>query len=183
MIAAIKEICIFVIIAQAVMFFVPGNSYMKYVRVLVGIMMILKITEPIFGLFLDEEKEQEIRERILELEENIDLSSEGFETEDRTMSIYESIEEELKNRLSECESGYEVSDVSITDENKLLVTLFVKEAETKEERSIQIAPVAIGDSAAREVSVSPETEEELKTLFADCIGVEKESIELAYTSA
>ena len=41
MVEAIKEICIFVIIAQAVMFFVPGNAYMKYVRILVGILMIL----------------------------------------------------------------------------------------------------------------------------------------------
>ena len=60
MVAAVKEICIFVMIAQAVMFFVPSNSYMKYVRILVGVMMILKITEPVFGLFLDEERENAV---------------------------------------------------------------------------------------------------------------------------
>ena len=41
MISAIKEICIFMIIAQAILFFVPGTSYGKYVRLLVGMMLIL----------------------------------------------------------------------------------------------------------------------------------------------
>ena len=43
MISAIRDICIFMIIAQTILYFVPGDSYMKYVRVLVGIMMILKV--------------------------------------------------------------------------------------------------------------------------------------------
>ena len=40
MVSVVKEICIFMIVAQAVLFFVPGSVYVKYVRVLVGIMMI-----------------------------------------------------------------------------------------------------------------------------------------------
>ncbi len=123
MVAAMKEICIFVIIAQAIMFFVPGNAYMKYVRVLVGIMMILKITEPIFGLFLDEEKEWEITERILLLEQNMDIENDALEAGDNRMGIYESIEEELKIRLNQCNCGYEVLDAELTEDQKLLVTL------------------------------------------------------------
>ncbi len=181
MVAAIKEICIFVIIAQAIMFFVPGNSYMRYVRILVGIMMILKITEPIFGLFLDEEKEQEIRERVLLLEQNIDLGSSTFEVEDNKMGIYESIEEELKNRLNECGSSYDVLDVSITKEQKLVVTLARKEIREKRENMIQIEQVVIGDSELQDSRVeNGDEEEKLKKLFESSIGVDAGRIEIVY---
>lgn len=181
MVAAIKEICIFVIIAQAIMFFVPGNSYMKYVRVLVGIMMILKITEPIFGLFLDEEKEQEIANRILLLEQNIDLNSDVFELEDNTMGIYESIEEELKTRLNESGSGYEVLDVAITEEKKLLVMLAEKGTGEQGESVIRIDPVTIGNSTSKESGTEKKTDEEkLKKLFGSCIGVDAERIEIVF---
>ena len=81
MVAAVKEICIFVMIAQAVMFFVPSNSYMKYVRILVGVMMILKITEPVFGLFLDEEREKEISRQIMLFSQEINIADERIEIE------------------------------------------------------------------------------------------------------
>lgn len=178
MVAAIKEICIFVIIAQAIMFFVPGNAYMKYVRVLVGIMMILKITEPIFGLFLDEEKEREIAERILLLEQNIDIESEALEAKDNSMGIYESIEEELKTRLNECECGYEVLDVSLTGEQKLLVTL--KEEEKEAAEAIRIEAVEIGGSKAYGEGPGEEKEQELKVLFQSCIGVDAGRIEFVF---
>ena len=179
MVAAIKEICIFVIIAQAIMFFVPNNSYMKYVRVLVGIMMILKITEPIFGLFLDEEREQEIEKRILLLEQNIDLNSNAFEFEDNTMGIYESIEEELKIRLNECGSGYEILDVVITEENKLIVTISHKETKDGDENTIWIEQIMIGNTASEESGAEKE-KEELKKLFENCIGVDAERIEIVF---
>lgn len=181
MVAAIKEICIFVIIAQAIMFFVPDNSYMKYVRVLVGIMMILKITEPIFGLFLDEEKEQEIADRILLLEQNMNLNSDAFVAEDNVMGIYESIEEELKARLKESGCGYEILDVVITKDNNLLVTLAGKKNEGQGESVIQIEPVTIGNSTSGNSKEEKETdEEELKKLFASCIGVDAERIRIVF---
>lgn len=181
MVAAIKEICIFVIIAQAIMFFVPDNSYMKYVRVLVGIMMILKITEPILGLFLDEEKEQEIAEQILLLEQNMDLNSDAFEVEDNIMGIYESIEEELKVRLKESGSGYEILAVAITEDNNLLITLADKETEEQGDSVIQIDPVTIGNSTSGNSGTEKKTEkEELKKLFGSCIGVDAERIEIVF---
>ena len=64
MVSVVKEICIFMIVAQAVLFFVPGSVYVKYVRVLVGIMMIMGITGPLFGLFLSEDKKLEIGQTI-----------------------------------------------------------------------------------------------------------------------
>lgn len=180
MVAAMKEICIFVIIAQAIMFFVPGNAYMKYVRVLVGIMMILKITEPIFGLFLDEEKEWEITERILLLEQNMDIENDALEAGDNRMGIYESIEEELKIRLNQCNCGYEVLDAELTEDQKLLVTLKSEKKNTAE--AIQIEAVEIGRGKEESKGPGEEKEQELKELFQSCIGVDAGRIELVFDS-
>lgn len=176
MVGAIKEICIFVIIAQAVMFFVPGNSYMKYVRILVGILMILKITEPILGLILDEEKEKEIRDRILLLEQDIDLSSELLNLEDNRMGIYESITDELKSQLNDCESGYEVIDAEITENQKLVITVREMERQEKDENGIQIETIVIGGNASQRSNISKEKEKELKEVFGKSISVDPESI-------
>ena len=96
MISAIKEICIFMIIAQAILFFVPGTSYGKYVRLLVGMMLILRITEPLFGIFLSEEKQLEIRERISDLEQIIHRQEAELVLEDNGAVIGREIEEEIK---------------------------------------------------------------------------------------
>ena len=95
MISAIKEICIFMIIAQAILFFVPGTSYGKYVRLLVGMMLILRITEPLFGIFLSEEKQLEIRERISDLEQIIHRQEAEIVLEDNVEVIGREIEEEI----------------------------------------------------------------------------------------
>lgn len=180
MVAVMKEICIFVMIAQAVMFFVPGDSYMKYVRILVGILMILKITEPVLGLILDEEKEKEISERIWRLEQEIDLKSNELELTDNSRGIYEGIKEELKKRLNDCESGYEVLDVELTEDQKLVIRLASKEAGEPKENMIQIEPVVIGKEAAQDGKREPEEEEELKKIFGSCMSVEAERIEIVF---
>ncbi len=50
MLEIIKEIGIFIVIAQAVLYFVPGESYVKYVKVIIGIIMIAKIAQPVLAL-------------------------------------------------------------------------------------------------------------------------------------
>ncbi len=180
MVGAVKEICIFVIIAQAVMFFVPGTSYMKYVRILVGILMILKITEPLFGLFLDEEKEREISERIALLEQNMELNAAELKIEDNRTEIYGSVTEELKNKLNNCESGYKVLNVELTKDQRIIITIAAEEAENSSENKIQIDPVVIGGNSTQNYEVSEEKEEELKAIFGESISVDAEKIEVVF---
>lgn len=54
MIEMIKEIGIFIVIAQAVLYFVPSENYVKYVKVIVGILMIVKIAGPILSFEAEE---------------------------------------------------------------------------------------------------------------------------------
>ena len=118
MISIMKEICIFMIIVQGILCFVPGNAYMKYVRILVGIILILRISEPLFQLFAKEDVKQEIEWEVSELKKSIALGQQELEIEDCKMGIYSSIEEELKERLGKCESDYEIRKVELLrDEN------------------------------------------------------------------
>ncbi len=178
MFSAIKEICIFVLAAQAVLLFVPGDSYMKYVRILVGIMMILKITEPIFGLFLDEEKQQEIRDRVSLLVQSMEVGGRELETGEPDMEIYEEIERELKNRLNQCESGYEVLDVTFTDDRKLAITLTTKkESAQAAGDGIRVEPVVIGEGSSSERGKDGD---EIRKIFEDCTGIDGDRMEIIW---
>lgn len=179
MVGAIKEICIFVIIAQAIMFFVPGNSYMKYVRILVGILMILKITEPVFDLFLDGEKEKEISEGIMRLEQNIDLNTGKLTLKDNCVEIYGEITDELKSRLNECDSGYKVLEVELTNDQRTIITVEAKEETGSVGDKIQIEPVIIGEGT-QDYEPAQEKTEELKQIFGKSISVDAEKIEIVF---
>ncbi len=100
MVSAIKDICIFMIIVQAVMYFAPGGSYEKYIKILIGILMILRITEPVLGFFMDGEAKMEIQRRAMALQEELKVREwELVELEGQRLEVYSSIEEELKEEL------------------------------------------------------------------------------------
>lgn len=182
MVSVIKEICIFIIIAQAILFFVPGRSYVKYVRILVGIIMILKMTEPIFALVLNEDKQQEIKDRIQMLEDRMDLESENIGLEESEIGIYESLENELKSRLDQCESDYDIVGVRFSEEiysgtdyggnEEIIITVSEKGASS--ESTIRIDPVRLDEGKAPDL----EKEEELKSMYGTCIGVDTDRIKI-----
>lgn len=103
MVSAVKDICIFMIIVQAVLCFAPNAAYEKYIRVLVGVLIILRITEPLFGIFLKEETRAEIQNRVTALQE--ELENQKFEIKDQDMEIYRIVEEELRRKVEESEDG------------------------------------------------------------------------------
>jgi len=201
MISIIKNICIFMIIAQAVLFFVPDGAYMKYVRILVGIFIILRITEPLFGFLMDEDREEEMKERIREWEAGIEYESYDLEIEDGSMGIYSGIEEELKEKLDQCESDYQVKKVELVkdlsgDNMEVVVTVSPKQEvnavsgeNIKNIERIQIAPVVIGDEEEENAGAGdPHGEgetydgelEKLKELYGAYIGADPERMEIRW---
>ena len=58
MLEAIKNACIFLLIAQILMVLVPEEAYAKYVRVLVSLILILKITQPFLILISGREAQE-----------------------------------------------------------------------------------------------------------------------------
>lgn len=186
MILAVREICIFMIIAQAVMFFVPSGSYMKYVRVLVGILMILRITEPILTFLADDGTGQEIQGRMQELWDG--MSGEGGEisVEDGGLGIYRGIEEELMTRLKQCPGDFEVQEVKLLDEEgQVMITVAPRSVteETGGREKIIIGPVVLGEEEPEGVQAkeaAEEKDEELRELYGGSIGVSPERIKIRY---
>ena len=65
MLEAIKNACIFLLIAQILMVLVPEEAYAKYVRVLVSLILILKITQP-FLILISVREAQEVMQANVE---------------------------------------------------------------------------------------------------------------------
>ena len=191
MVSVVKEICIFMIVAQAVLFFVPGSVYVKYVRVLVGIMMIMGITGPLFGLFLSEDKKLEIGQKIEALEAGIRSEENVFAVPDSRQDIYRAVEQELKERLEAGGGKYRVLDAEVA-EDKVVIT--VEEAESGRERdfrdeekqvTIQIEPIRIGEENEKEAGALGQAVPDsdilaLKELYGSRIGVAGENIEIIF---
>ncbi|MCI8615695.1 MAG: stage III sporulation protein AF [Lachnospiraceae bacterium] len=186
MVGIIKEICIFMIIAQAVLFFVPGNSYDKYVRILVGIIMILRFIEPLFPLLAEDGIRLEIENQMAILEQQMagiyDAGREdGGEIKDSETEVYKSMEEEIKRQLRADESNYDVTGVRFTENVRqgkegsrgadIIVT--VKEKQSGEVGNIQVEKVKLGENEGEKTP-----EEGLKEMYANRIGIEAQRLEI-----
>ena len=75
------------------------GSYEKYIKILIGILMILRITEPVLGFFMDGEAKMEIQRRAMALQEELKVREWEVELEGQRLEVYSSIEEELKEEL------------------------------------------------------------------------------------
>ncbi len=116
MLSVIKEIGIFIVIAQAILYFVPGDTYVKYVKILIGIMMIAKMISPVFSLL----SENGIEEIILQGEALLrELENTGEECVESSMygEIYIEIGKEIENKLNQNPAeGYDVEQVKVMQE-------------------------------------------------------------------
>lgn len=129
----IGQIGVFMICAQAVVHFRPKEAYGKYLRLLLGIMVLVQIFSPIYGLFFDREGES--------LEENI----RGFQ-------------EELEESMREAAERSAISDLQLEDMSlKMLQEIWgqtnaegaeetdgTEIAETKENHAVEVPDVEIG---------------------------------------
>ena len=176
MISVIKEICIFMIIAQAILFFVPGSSYGKYVRLLVGVMLILRLIEPLFGIILKEERQVEIQERIREMEQAVHVQSRELVLEDSESIVKGGIEEELKKKLEASDGTYRIVDVGLGQEKDKIIITISEEREPENTGEIVIEPVQVGGEGQEDEM----EKEELKALYGSCLGVEAEKVEIIW---
>lgn len=116
MLSVIKEIGIFIVIAQAILYFVPGDTYVKYVKILIGIMMIAKMISSVFSLL----SENGIEEIILQGEALLrELENTGEECVESSMygEIYIEIGKEIENNLNQNPAeGYDVEQVKVMQE-------------------------------------------------------------------
>lgn len=195
MIAAFQKTCAFMLAAQAILFFVPGKSYAKYVRVLVGIIMILQICNPLFDFFLSEDKYRQILQQGEEIEKEIDRIWNDSNIEESSMGIYDGIENELKERLSSAVLEYEVVQVGLLDgegkalregrmgnqAEKIVVSVRKKQAGTGIRiEAVQVCAEKAGEETGYGEPLPGSEESRLKKLFGACMDVEPQRIEIRF---
>ena len=167
MVSAVKDICIFMIIVQAVLCFTPSSSYEKYIRVLVGILLILRITEPVFGIFLKEETKAEIQNRVMALQEELENQEWQIEVGKQDVGIYSSIEEELKRKIEGCGDGNTVRAVELNG-------MDFDETPEVSKSGIQITVTVIPQADGEKETAR------LQELYGNCLGVMPEQIMIEY---
>lgn len=184
MIEMIKEVGIFIVIAQAVLYLVPGENYEKYVKVIVGIIMIAKMVQPVLTLFSEDAVSDSLdafleqSDTIFEIPEEI----EELALEDKETVILEEIETEMEQRLKENPiEGYRAKELMISREPtgeaaKIIIT--VSKEEGGENAEIKIEKVVIGEERKENTDIPEKEEEALKEYYGQILGIAPQQIEI-----
>lgn len=182
MIEMIKEIGIFIVIAQALLYFVPGQSYAKYVKAVIGIVMIAKLADPVLSLFTDNTTDRVLEEAMKQSYSFLDQQESGmFESaKDRGQTmLLSAIEEELKQKLKESSlNGYEVKNVLVkSNDSGEVQGIAITVCTSMEEREkIRIEKVTAGQEKKKKLT--KDEEEELKKYYGMILEIPPEQIEI-----
>lgn len=154
----IKETGIFVVIAQALLYFVPGEAYVKYVKVLIGIILILQIAGPFLQLADADMTENLIQDGMLLFQE----ADESYKEVAKALpyqGICEEIGPEIKEILSkEAENGYLPKEVNfIQKKEDFFLEITVEKWQVRGEENLMSL-------------------EELAAYYGDILGMKKENI-------
>lgn len=198
-----KRIAVFTVVAQTILHFRPNKSYEKYLKMLIGIMLLAIFTVPLMELF----QENSIREYELLLEGYEKSIDRMYETSDFTLNLKEetylyTLEEEIKDRFNIISKNYDytvetvnlsgVSDLyedngkaDVVREGCVEVTL---KARNDGISTVQVDKIKLQGDKTK--SVSNEIPEDgnkdmkmLRSLFAESIGIPEKSVRIILKSA
>ncbi len=99
MLEAIKNACIFLFIAQLLMALVPEETYAKYVRVLVSLILILKITQPLLSLVSGRETREVIQANVEQLCVELSVRELPSSMQSKTGVLYEHMTEYIAGQI------------------------------------------------------------------------------------
>ncbi len=99
MLEAIKNACIFLFIAQILMVLVPEETYAKYVRVLVSLILILKITQPLLSLVSGRETWEVIQANVEQLCVELSVRELPSSMQSKTGVLYEHMTEYIAGQI------------------------------------------------------------------------------------
>lgn len=107
MFEGIKDACIFLLVAQILLILVPEETYAKYVRVLVSIILILKITEPILGLVAGTQRREILSQDMEQLQQELYVPGTDQEMISRKQQLYEKVISYIEQEVEEDGTGTE----------------------------------------------------------------------------
>lgn len=177
-----KRLGIFIICAQSFIHFTSGKSYEKYVKLLVGMMILAQFVVPVRAIFLGKDNAQ-IAEQVdrfrMEMKESLSGTEAPVFSGEESETVSKALQEEM---LSKCNAsaekiGYRIKgiefDTQNTERTGLIITVVPKETNGSR---IQVDKIEIGTSDKAEIY--PEKVQELKAVFSVCLGTEPDDMEI-----
>lgn len=181
----IKRMGVFLLCAECILHFAPGNSYQKYIRALIGLMILMQFMVPIRAILTGEEKAV-IESQVNELRYQLESISESAKTDitedipDQNELIFANINEEIKLRLNSIPNpenlSYLVTDVKIGNISRVFVKTGTEEG-GGQDNHIKIPIISIGSVTLGEEENQSEIPE-LRKLFANELNIEEEYLEV-----
>lgn len=190
-----KGIGIFIICAQSFIHFAAGKSYEKYIKLLIGVMILAQFIVPVRAIFL-KDGEAEILEEVehfqIEMERALSGAEIVYEEEDETARL---LEKEISEKLKEAseEYGYGIDNVSICEEPpKIYVTVTGKRTDAdkikvdhiriepdEKKESAETTDSSIEDSAIENKKAQNTAAiENMKHRFGIVLGIDESYIEV-----
>ena len=105
MFEGIKNACIFLIVAQILMILVPEEAYAKYLRVLISIILILKITEPVINFMADDKERETIAQNLEQMQMELYAPGTDQEMITRKQQLYEKVMSYVEQEVTENGAG------------------------------------------------------------------------------
>lgn len=112
----IKKIGIFMIAAQAVIHFAPGQKYEKYIKLIVGIMILLQFLTPVYRMLSKTALEESDWSKLISDALEEDAAGETAGSEFIADTVINQLEEEIKFRLNQELNGenYTITGVKVS---------------------------------------------------------------------
>lgn len=183
-----KGIGIFIICAQSFMHFSAGKSYEKYIKLLIGVMILAQFVVPVRAVFLKGEDAEiwgEIEHFQNEMENVLENTEITYESEDETEGL---LEDEIKNKLSDTakQYGYAVDEVRVYEDPPKLIIAVIQN--TSEGEKIRVKQVKVETKDEKD-GIDQDTEsygqtagkgetEEMKKRFGIVLGIDESYIEI-----
>lgn len=183
-----KRIGIFIVCAQSFMHFAAGKSYEKYMKLLVGVMILAQFVVPVRSL-LSGGEEGEIWEEV----EYFQKELEGIlEQTDSAMSVpgdaygegletVHILEREMEDKLSGAAEpyGYRIKEAKVSEEPPKLFVTVTGEAEASQKIKIEKIEIEEGEKEEKQNGAEcTEVSEEMKEKFGIVLGIDPSYIEI-----
>ncbi len=190
-----KGIGIFILCAQSFMHFAAGKTYEKYVKLLIGVMILAQFIVPVRALFLGSENAQmwdeiehfreEMERMAEEAGQDAAAAMEQGGADPGAGRAKSAVEEEMKGRIAEVAGscGWVAQEVELSQEPPRIMIKVRREGNGEEERKkIKIDKIAAGTGMGQDIEDLPEYQEErlgdLREAFAKAIGVDADYVEV-----
>ncbi|HKM04680.1 MAG TPA: stage III sporulation protein AF [Lachnospiraceae bacterium] len=197
----IKKLGIFIILSQTIVHFCPNNSYERYIRMLVGIMIISLVIIPIGGMFFSQ-AEFDYATRLREFEKEYDKAVGGVEfkkelnknvsdkeiikeTEEKVKSSLNNAIQEINKKDALTENSYIFNfyvvskvEIQMVEDNTYLLITMNRTTESLEKIKINKIQIGVSENNNIENIDNKEVINILQQFFAKQLGIQESNLEV-----